>query len=92
MAPPLNLNAKNLPNTDFFLGILNLCIFFWASASKQLKTSAKNSTVRKEEGNKILFRTFIYLSVALGLTIVCIFVFQNPAKAQMTIFQTLVYV
>ena len=28
MALPLNLNEKNIPNADFFLGILNLYIFF----------------------------------------------------------------
>ena len=33
----------------------------------QLKTSANNSTVLKEKGNKIWFWTLIYLSVALGL-------------------------
>ena len=27
MALPLNLNDKNIPNADFFLGILNLYIF-----------------------------------------------------------------
>ena len=69
MALPLNLNAKNLPNADFFLVFKIYVYFLWASASKlQPKTSAKNLAVLKEEENKVWFQTLIYLSVALGLT------------------------
>ena len=52
MALPLNLNAKNLPNADFFLVFKIYVYFLWASASElQLKTSAKNSTLLNEKGN-----------------------------------------
>ena len=69
MALPLNLNAKYLPNADFFLVFWIYVYFLWVSAIElQPKTSAKNSAVLKEEENQIWFRTLIYLSVALGLT------------------------
>ena len=62
------MNAKNLPNADSFLVFQIYVFFLWASASElQLKTSAYNSAVLKEEVNKIVFLIFIYVSVALGL-------------------------
>ena len=68
MALPLNLNAKNIPNADFFLVFEIYVYFLWASASElQPKISAKNSALLKEDKKKILFWTLIYLSVALGL-------------------------
>ena len=48
MALPLNLNDKNIPNADFFL-VFKIYTFLWYSVSGlQLKTSAKNSKVLKE--------------------------------------------
>ena len=55
MAQPLNLNAKNLPNADFFLVCKIYVYFLWASASElQPKTSAKNSAVLKKTKTKSL--------------------------------------
>ena len=49
MALPLNLNAKNLPNAEFFLVFLIDVYFLWASASElQFKTSAKTYAILKE--------------------------------------------
>ena len=68
MALPLNLNAKNPPNADFFSVFKIYVYFLWASASGfQLKISAKNSTGLKEKENQFWLWILIYLSVALGL-------------------------
>ena len=54
MAPPLNFNAENLRNADFFLVFKSYVYFLWASASElQPKTCAKNSAVLKAEENFI---------------------------------------
>ena len=52
IALPLNLNAKNLSNADFFLVKENIHKFKIPSVSElQPKTSDKKSAVLKEEEN-----------------------------------------